>query len=619
MSDLAERKGSEELSLRSIWLSFKLWPKIFKLLWNTNRLYFLFILFVSIIRGLLPACILLSTQFLINNVLRSIESKEIKLVLIGFTVLVSLQLFNQFTIIFDSYLKKIFNSALSNSVNLLIMKKCANLTLQAYEDALIQDMLKRARGEAGYRPFEVFMQIISIITGVVTLFSSAAILISWKWWISLILISIPFFSFISFLKIGQKEFQLYYDRAPKQREAWYHSYLLTRDNSFKEVKLYQLSNYILGNYSNILRGFFKEDKNIAKRRSLTSLGFDMLNQVAIGVTIFLVIYSTFKGELLIGSLVGMIQAINLTQNTSQSLVQSILTLCQNNLYLTQLFDFLSLKENGKTGIGNTFLAKVNSIELKNVTFKYPSMPTNAIENVSFSIGEGETLAIIGKNGSGKSTLVKLITQLYNEFEGEIRVNNIPIQDINREDFSKRIGVVFQDFVQYEMTVRNNIGFGDINNLSNNGKIIEAANKAGINRIMHKFPKGIDSQLGRLFNEGVQLSGGQWQRIAIARAFMRDADMYILDEPSAFLDPQAEHEVLEQFKKLIQNKIGIFISHRISSAKLADKIIVMDKGKICEYGDHYTLIEKGGLYAKLYEIQASSYSDRGQIKKSVTSM
>lgn len=275
------------------------------------------------------------------------------------------------------------------------------------------------------------------------------------------------------------------------------------------------------------------------------------------------VQATFVGQILVGNLVSLIQAITLTQSTSQSIVQGILSLCQNNLYIKQLFDFLDMPEEAETQTINQSLSAIQSIEFRNVSFRYPNTEVNAISNVSFTLSQGEKLAIVGRNGSGKSTIVKLLTHLYSEFEGEILINGHSIHEMDKDSFREKIGVVFQDFVHYEMAVRDNIGFGNVSSREMDEDIWTAIDKAGITDLVVSLPDKIDTLLGKWFEDGQQLSGGQWQRIAIARAFMRNADVYVLDEPSSFLDPHAEKEVFQKFDQLVNEKLGVFISHRLS--------------------------------------------------------
>lgn len=598
-------------SFRNILRTFVFWPRIFGLLWETHSVYLIAVLVANLLKGIVPALILISTKNLINSLVAGVSGGALNVVILAFVFLIALNLVSDVLNIVEGYFRSMFKNLLTNKINMSIIEKSQNLSLQSFEDGVVQNNLQRAQGEADYRPFEIFTQILAILSSFITLFSASIILVSWKWWVILIVLFIPFASFYSFLKIGQAEFNVHFKRASKQRESWYLSFLITRDNSFKEVKIFQLGNYLLKRYREILDGFYKEDKSLAQRRSWISFLFQLINQGANAIVIFLAVQAAFFGQILLGSLVGLIQAISLAQSTSHSIVQGILSLCQNNLYIKQLFDFLDLPEEIDESKPTSSLQAIEKIEFRNVSFTYPNTDKKAISNVSFTIHKGDKLAIVGRNGSGKSTIVKLLTQMYSDFEGEILINDRSIHSFDKEEYRKKIGVVFQDFVHYEMTVRDNIGFGNVDHKHDDQKIWAASTKAGTTPLISAMTDGLDTLLGKWFENGHQLSGGQWQRVAIARAFMREGELYILDEPSSFLDPYSEREVFETFGSLIHDRMAVFISHRLSSAKMAETIILMEQGEIAESGSHSYLMEKQGRYYDMYQTQASAYSHQEQ--------
>lgn len=601
-------KSVEMVNLSNILRSFRYWPRMFKLLWRTHPLYLSLILVLNIVKGLIPAVSLLATQHLINSVMYSQTAGSFQVVLWALSFFVIVGLFSSALGMILGYVDKLFETLVSNRINLMLMEKSVGLSLVDFEDAEVQDQLKRAQGESSYRPYMVFKQILAIIAGVVTLVSSAAILMAWKWWVAVLVMLIPLASFASFLRLGRDEFVIHYRRASKNREAWYLTYLLTRDQPFKEVKLYQLGNYLLQRYRAIVDGFYQEDKGLIRRRTAITAVFELVDQVAIVGMMLVVLWAAFMKEIMIGNVVSMIQAISLTKSVSQEIVGSILSLCQNNLYMEQLFAFLDLPATDVPASEDAADSdqEVESIAFRDVVFQYPGTDRNALQNVCFEVKQGEILAIVGRNGSGKTTLVKLLTQLYQDFKGDILLNGTSVRELEKEQLRRQIGVVFQDFVHYEMSARHNIGFGNLAAMDQDAKLMQAADQAGIQQLVQNFPKQLDTQLGRWFDEGHQLSGGQWQRIAIARAFMKDAGIYVLDEPSSFLDPQAEAEVFDKFRDLVSGRIGIFIFHRFSSVRYADKILVMDEGRVVEMGNHYELMQQGGLYRDLYETQVAAY-------------
>ncbi|MCP3773734.1 ABC transporter ATP-binding protein/permease [Paenibacillus sp. MZ04-78.2] len=620
MSSAAE-EASLSMNLTNIVQSFRYWPRVFRLLWQIHKPYFLFILFFNILRGVSPVISLLLLTTLIDSIGASWDT-GFQTVLWPFIWLFAFTALNEALSLVQNYVSKIFETLLSNRITILIMEKSISLSLSDFENSQVQDALKRAQNEAGHRPYQILQQILSIISATITLFSIAAVLISWKWWAAFLLIFFPLTSFYSFLKIGQQEFMIQWNRAPKMRTTWYLSVLLTRDISFKEIKVFQLGGYLLGKYNELLLQFLAEDKRMIKKR----LGAGAIFQAAqegVNASMFLmVLWSAFKREISIGQVVSYTQAITLTLVSSQNLTQGILSLCQHNLFLQQLFTFLDLQSSDPSArkIDASEASRpanapaIQSVEFRNVSFRYPGNSYPALRNVSFTLRRGETLAIVGRNGSGKSTLMKLLTQLYDSFEGDILINGVSIRDMDCEVFRRKVGVVFQDFVHYEMQVKQNIGFGNVAKMEEDAELWKAADRAGIASLIQSMPEGLATQLGRLFDEGHQLSGGQWQRVAIARAFMREAELYVLDEPSSMLDPETELQVFQAFRELVRDRLGIFISHRYSAIRYADHILMMDQGSVVEQGNHQQLMQLNGMYAELYMMQANAYLDADQERK-----
>lgn len=610
-----EQFNQEEISFKKVFESFKYWPKIFKLLYNINKKYLILIFILNIIIGIIPAINLLVTQKLINSIVivSSERTKELSIVIIAFIELLAVGVISNIISITKKYYEELFQRILTYDINIQIMTKASNLSLKDFDDSDTYDKLQRAQKEAGYRPFQILMSILTIISGLVTLISSALVLIIWKWWIACILIFVPVVSTISLLKQGQREFLVQWKRAPESRKSWYITYLLTRDTTFKEIKLYNLGDHLINKYTNIFKVFFKEDKGLVRKRSALTLIFDMINQTVVGIVTGIIIFSTVGGEIMIGNLVGYMKAVALTQSNSMLVLNTIFRMYQNNLYIKQLFEFLELPELERDH--DLFLDEekskaeikvIKKIEFKNVSFKYKNNKNYAINNVNFTINKNESIAIVGENGSGKTTLVKLLTGLYELSEGDILINGISIDKINKKVLREKIGVALQDFIKYELPVRENIGFGNLNLIHDDERLYDSARYADIDDVIRKLPKGLDNQLGVWFAEGTQLSGGQWQKIALSRSFIKNSDVYVLDEPSAALDPLSEREVFNKFYELTDNKIGIFISHRFSTVKKANKILVFHKGKLIEQGSHDELIEINGHYAELYNTQAEPY-------------
>lgn len=590
--------------------SFQYWPRIFKLLWDINSQGLLRILFINILHGLTPIGILLATQELINTVTEK-SNQDFSQVLLMFTYFVILSVFSEVVSNLKNYYESLFQPIMSYEINVRLMEKAVSLKLADFENSQIYDQLQRAQNEASFRPFQVVRSILNLISSTVTLLSSAIVLVMWKWWVAFVLVLIPLVSAGYFLQLGQREFVIQWKRTERNRKAWYYSFLMTRDITYKEVKLYQLGGYLVGKYKKIFESNFKVDSRVIKIRSIINFSFQTLNQLLGDVVVIFILFSAFKGEILIGNVVSYIRAVGLTESNSQGVLSIIFSMYQDNLYIKQLFSFLDIETEKRSSLPTPAclpLERIEEIEFKNVSFRYPGADYDALKNISFKISHGETLAIVGQNGSGKTTMVKLLTCLYEVDKGEILINKKSIKQFDVEDIRRKIGVVFQDFSRYELKVRENIGFGNLQELYDDEKILSATQQSGIEELITELPRGIDTQLGCWFSQGQQLSGGQWQKIAIARSFIRDASVYILDEPSAALDPIAEREVLQKLLQVTAGKICIFTSHRFSIMKHASQILVFNDGKIIEQGSHYKLMKLNKHYASLYNMQAAPYHE-----------
>ncbi len=581
--------------------SFKLFPKIFKLLWSIKKLSLIFIVISYIIRGLLPAMSIISTQILLNAIQTSVN-KKFSYVLHPLIIYLSIIFLGYIISQLNTYLQSIFRIDLNYKINVMILEKAKNLSLKDFENSEVYDKLRRAQNEAAEKPYTVLSIMLELISQIIGFISTLAILIYWKPWTILLLVVIPITSTIYMTKIGYLQYKIEYERSQERRKAWYLSYLMTNDIAFKEIKIYKLGDYFIKGYKKLNKKFIKQDKKIIKKRTFVSFGFQILDQITGGFILYLIVQSAYMGEILLGDTLAYIRSLSNIKGNMEGLLTSISSIYQNNLYLKQLFDFLEMPVKLEKSIG-TSIEEIKTIEFIDVSFKYPNRQEYALKNISFKIRKGETISLVGENGSGKSTLVKLLSGLYDDYEGEILINGVSMNQINKESFREKMGIIFQDFTKYELTCRENIGLGNINLMDNDVKLQAAINKAYANETVDALPKGIDTQLGVWFSGGVQLSGGQWQKIALSRAFLRDADCYILDEPSASLDPVSEYEIFQRVSELTKGKISIFISHRLYNLrKISSRILVLKDGQLTEQGTHEELMDLNGHYGYLYRLQ-----------------
>lgn len=605
---------NNKFKIKEFFSSFKYWPRIFKLLFSVNKKYLIFITFINIILAVIPSITLLITQGLINSVMYN-TSKNFNRVLYYFAAMLILSLIKNILNSFYSYYLRVYQSLLSYELNIKVMKKSNTLSLKDFEDPDVYDKLQRAQNEIGSRPFQIYSSIMSIVSSVITLITSSLILIYWKWWIVIILLVFPLISTLFSFKLGKIEYLIQQKRASTMRKSWYYSFLLTKDLNYKEVKMFDIGDYILARYKKIFDRYLRVDKKIIKKTSKVTFIFGFIEELVGDLVTLFIIWSTFIGSINIGNLISYTKAISLTEANFQQFLSVLLGIYKDNLYIKQLFEFMDYESssNQKNNSNNEYeLKEINSIEFKNVSFKYPNADKYALKNISFSVNKGDIVGVVGKNGSGKTTLIKLLTKLYDLQEGEILINSISINDYSAESLRKKIATVFQDFIKYELTVRDNIGFGNIECIKDDDSINVSAKDSGADKFINTFKNGINTQLGNWFDDGMQLSGGQWQKIAISRAFIRKADLFILDEPSSALDPVSEKEIFNNFFEISKDKIGIFTSHRFSSVKFATNILVFDDGVLVEQGSHSELVSLDGYYKKLYKVQALPFLENEMI-------
>lgn len=588
----------EQLKLKELLFIMKQMPKTIKLIFTLERSLFLKLILFSIITGILPIVSLYISQELINSLVTI--RKDVSVVISIFLTYLGVSFCSELISQVSEYYNGKFQLNIGYKLNYKVMKKSSNLALKDFENPEIYDKLERVTKEISYKPYQIIQAIITMTTSFVTLLSSIAFLMSWNPKVSLLLLVIPVISLFYFLKIGQQEFFIHWKRAGQERKSWYISYILTHDFSFKELKLYNLKDYLLNKYWDIKKSFIDQDTKILRKKTYLNLIYEIAVQLVGAVIIFIAIMSAFAGKIMVGNVMSYIRSVSLVQSHSQSIMTSIYSIYNSNLYMNQLYEFLELKEEKNQGHKKQIVEPIHSVIFQNVSFIYPNQGEQTLNHINVSLNKGERIAIVGPNGSGKSTFIKLLTGLYEVQQGDILVNGVNIKELDMDSYMEQIAALFQDFMKYEMTLKENIGFGQIDKLHQTNKMHEVLDIVKADFLKGHSSYQFDTQLGLWFDEGRQLSGGQWQKIALARAYFREASLYILDEPSSALDPIAEKETFDTFFSLSKDKIGIFISHQLVAAKLADRIIVMDKGEIVGIGTHEELLKTCPLYKKMDE-------------------
>lgn len=503
--------------------------------------------------------------------------------------------------------QSILRVLLGNKINVMILEKALTLELAHFEDAEYYDKLVRARREASSRPlslviktFDLFRDVIALTTIGIWLFqfSPYAVLL-------LGLAGVP--AFLAEAKFSGEAFRIHRRRSAERRMQIYLEMVLTREDGVKEVKLLQLGRLFLERYVDIFRNIYKEDRSLVLRRGFWGYILGLFASAAFYFAYGWVGFAAIAGAITIGQMTMYIAQFRLGQNSVTNSLTSINGMYEDNLYLSNLTEFLEHKVPEHTGNKVQGPDPADGIRFENVTFSYPGAQTTALNCVNLHIIPGQSLAIVGENGSGKTTLIKLLTRLYAPTEGRILVDGLDLQEWDLDTIREKVGVIFQDFARYQLIVGENIGIGDVDSIGEDDQISEAARKGMAEAFVKDLPHKYQTQLGTWFKDGQELSGGQWQKIALSRAFMRSkADILILDEPTAAIDARAEAEIFAHFGDLTNNRISIIISHRFSTVRMANHIIVLEKAEIMEQGSHQQLLDLDGQYATLFNLQAKGY-------------
>ncbi|MEH2412379.1 ABC transporter ATP-binding protein [Nostoc sp.] len=503
--------------------------------------------------------------------------------------------------------QSLLRALMGQRVNVLILEKALKLDLRQFEDSEFYDKLTNARREASVRPLSLVNRTFGLVQNALSLVTYGILLVNFSVWAVVMLIVAAMPVFIAETKFAGEGFRLFSWRAPETRQQNYLENLLAREDFVTEVKLYQLGEMLLERYRNLFDQLYGEDRDLTLRRGLWGYLLSLVSTGAFYLAYAWIVLETVLGKISLGDMTLYLTVFRQGQSTFSNALTSIGGMYEDNLYLSNLYDFLEEevpKSWGKATIG---LNPQDGIRFQNVSFTYPGSSKPALRNISLHLKPREKLAIVGENGSGKTTLIKLLTRLYTPDSGRIFLDGLDLQEWDVDVLRRRIGVIFQNFVRYQFTVGENIGVGDVEHLENKTRWQTAAQKGMAQSFIDQLPHNFQTQLGRWFKGGQELSGGQWQKIALSRAFMRSqADILVLDEPTSAIDAQAEFEIFNHFRTITQNQMVLLISHRFSTVRMADKIVVIENGEVIEQGTHEELLQLGGRYAKLFLLQAAGY-------------
>ncbi|MEO1764433.1 MAG: ABC transporter ATP-binding protein [Cyanobacteria bacterium J06629_18] len=599
-------------NLRQSFAVFRYSGRAVNLVWTTNRTLTIILAMLTLVAGLLPAAVAYIGKLIVDAVVetRNLSLQDnlntsLPLMYVGLeAIAVALLAGGQRGL---SITQSLLRVLLAQRVNVLIIEKALTLELRQFEDSEFYDKMTNARREASSRPLSLVNRTFGLVQSGLSLLTYGALLISFSAWAVAILILAAIPAFIAETRFAGKAFRLYRWRAPESRKQRYLETLVAREDFAKEVKLYQLGEMLLGRYRNLFHQLYGEDRDLTIKRGFWSYVLGLLSTATFYVAYAWIVVETVAGRISLGDMTMYLTVFRQGQTTFSSALTSIGGMYEDNLYLSNLYEFLEEEVPKRYGRAIKGTNPQDGIRFENVTFTYPGSTKPALKNISLHLKPGEKLAIVGENGSGKTTLIKLLTRLYTPESGRILLDGLNLEEWDLDELRRRIGVIFQNFVRYQFTVGENIGVGDVEKLSDETAWEIAAEKGMAQPFIERLPNGFTTQLGRWFKSGQELSGGQWQKIALSRAFMRkSANILVLDEPTSAIDSQAEYEIFDRLRNLTKDKMVFLISHRFSTVRMADKIIVIEHGELLETGTHEELLQANGRYATLFFLQAQGY-------------
>jgi ATP-binding cassette subfamily B protein len=584
-------------------------PAVLRIVWDSGRTVVVLGVVFRLLASLLPLGLLWITKLIIDILVRTHATHQAVSARLWWLVAAefSLAVFGSVLTRGIDFLDALLADKYTRHVSVLVLKHAAQLDLAAYEDPVFYDRLERARVQATDR-LGMIQSIGRLVQQVITTVSLSISIMLFSPWLLLMLVAgvIPAFlgeSHFAFLGYAKN-----FRQTPIRRQLDYLRVLGGSKEAAKELKLFGLAPFLTERFSRLSNQIYDEDVALARRRLEAGSFLSMIGTAGYYSAYVFVIWRTISGVLSIGELTFLAGAIQQASSNIQQIFSTVSSIADQALFLTDLIAFFEMRP-AITSKPNALPAPrpiLRGFEFRNVSFRYPGSPRLVLNGLNFHLHPDERVALIGENGEGKTTIVKLLTRLYDPVEGQVLLDGVDLREYNLEDLYREIGVIFQDFMRYEMTARENIAVGRIEQLDDLPLLSQSAQKSMADEVVGRLPRGYEQMLGRRFDGGVDLSGGEWQKVALARAYLRDAQILILDEPTAALDARSEYEVFQRFAELTAGKMALFISHRFSTVRMADRIVVLENGRIAEDGDHEKLTRLGGRYAEMFEMQAASY-------------
>ena len=603
-------------------------PRVLRLVWAASRWLTIGLATATILSGVTPAATAVTAKLLINAVVSALQNgagAPVTLHVFGglaialptaMQAIVVLAIFQFAIFAVNSLLSTVRNicqqllqEGMSLQIQQMVMEHAAKLDLAFFEDSASYDLIRRAQQDASSRPVQMISTAFGLIQTTITFATMVALLIGLQPVLALVALVSPIPAFIADTRYGWRGYNLSRWASPVRRRMQYLTTLVTTDTYAKEVKLYGLGGFFIERFRLLARTYYERQRKLVTARYVVGFLWTTITTLAGSLTYLYVAVQAVNKVLTLGDLTLFTQAAQSVQSSIQGILSGFSSMYENNLYLSNLYELLETPLRIQAVENPRPLPSPlrGEIVFDHVTFNYPGSGAQALRDVSFRIAPGETLAVVGRNGAGKTTLIKLLCRLYDPTGGRILLDGADIRELDPDRLRAVIGAMFQDYVTYQATAAENIGLGELRDLENRPAIETAARKAGVDGLVTGLPDGYDTPLGKWFDGGANLSGGEWQKVALGRAFMRDARILVLDEPTSALDAQAEYELFERLRQLSAGRTAIYISHRFSTVRQADRILFLERGRLVEEGTHDELMILGGRYARLFTMQASAYT------------
>jgi ATP-binding cassette subfamily B protein len=581
------------------------------LVWRGSPAHTIALGILTLLSAALPVAVAYAGKGIVDSVVARARDATIRWVLIELGVVATQAIVQRGL----GLTRQLLGARLALDINVLILEKATTLELRHFEDGKFYDSLTRARREASIRPVSVVTEGFQLVQNALTLVGYLALIMRYSPWAALALLVAATPAAIVEMVFSRSAFRLRNWRSPEARQLNYLEYVIANDAHVKEVKLFELGPLLLGRYRTLGEKFYREDTALEVRRSTWALLLSLCGTVAFYGCYAVVAIAAAVGRITLGNMTLYLVAFRQGQQAFQSLLSAFGGIYEDTLYMSNLFDYLAIATGEGAGAqpANGLALAEEGVRFDNVGFRYPApdgKPDDgkwALRNVSFFIPKGQSVALVGQNGAGKTTLIKLLTRLYDPTEGRVLLDGKDLREWKAEALRQRVAVIFQDFNEYQFDVKDNVGVGSLPHLDEVPRIDRATVRGGADEVVSALKAGLNTKLGKWAHDGVELSGGQWQKIALSRAFMREeADILVLDEPTASLDAEAEHAVFSRFRSLAEGRTTFLISHRFSTVRMADRILVIEGGRVVEDGSHQALLAAGARYAHLFQLQAQGY-------------